>query len=423
MEVSQFTTVEITKEELEYLLHPQLGSDVKVENFKTWPLTQPGENYGSTILAAEINVQQKDKKSTLHLVIKEVPPSEFLRFSFDTDVTFNKEAKAYQLVSVEYERLQKEKGVLRSKFVNVFPKFYGARTNKTGDTCLKADNTAVILLENLKLSGYHTGDRLKGLNLQHMELGVVQLARFHALSVALKLLKPKVFQETVLKACDRFSLGGITNDELRETWILSTVKDIGDISECLPYIEKIESALRENIMIMANPLPPVPREPFAAFIHNDFWVNNMMFKYRDSDVEFENPVDIKFVDFQLTLYSSPVSDLIFFLYSSAADGVIEKHCDSLIRLYHQNFMDCLTDLKCNTAAFSYSHFQEELSEAAPAELAHLLFMVKFITADKSKVPDLSNCDAAVMIQNNYGGKLFEKKIKFVVQEFVKRGWL
>lgn len=421
---------ELTKQEFESLLSPQLGSDVRVEDFKTQPLTQPGDNYGSTILSAQLTIKQGNKRNTLSLVVKLVPPSAFLREAFDIEVTFSKEVNAYRLVSPQYKDLQEEKGVPSNKRVDVFPKFYGARTNKQGDFNGKSDDTAVLLLGNLKLDGYCTGNRRKGLNLKHMELGVTQLARFHAVSVALKILKPNVFKETVLKSCDRYTIGGISNDEVAEKWITATVNDVKCIQECLPYLEKIERILREDLKGKVNPSPPPPpKEPFATFVHNDFWVNNMMFLYEtDDDIvndpsKTEIPISMKFVDFQTTLYASPIHDLIFFIYSSATIGVVKDHCDDLIRLYHHEFIDCLAGLACDIDPFSIEKFQDELNTNAPKELSHILFMAKVISADESQVPELSDVDAAVMLQYNFGGELFQEKVKFVVQDFVQRGWL
>ncbi|XP_021916489.1 uncharacterized protein LOC110828250 isoform X1 [Zootermopsis nevadensis] len=422
-------TYKLTKQEFEYLLSPQLGSDLKVLEFKMQALTQPGDNYGSTILAAELTIQQGHEQNTLPLVVKLVPPSEFLREAFDIGITFNKEVNAYKLVSPQYKQLQIEKGIPESKLLDVFPKFYGARTNTQGNSNAKADNTAVLILENLKLIGYHTGDRRKGLDLKHMELGVNKLARFHALSVALKILKPNTFKETVLKSCDRYVIGGVTDDEVAEKWFMSTFTDVKCIPECLPYLERIEMSMREDLNEKRNPSPPPPKEPFAAFVHCDFWVNNMMFLYETEDNDenqpskIKTPINMKFVDFQVTLYDSPIRDLIFFIYSSATIDVIKHHCDDLIRLYYNEFIDCLSGLACDTNPFSIQNFQDELNTNAPKEFHHLLYMAKIISADESQVPELSDCDADAMFKSNFGGKFYEEKFKFIVKDFVQRGWL
>ncbi|KAJ9597083.1 hypothetical protein L9F63_027026 [Diploptera punctata] len=401
------STFELTKEEFQSLLAPCLGADVKVEDFKTRALTQPGENYGSTILSAELNLKQGLRRYKLPLVVKLVPPSEYLCEIFDIEITFNKEVNAYKCVSPQYEQIQREKKVTSDNFLDIFPKFYGARTNQQGKLNEKADHTAVLLLENLKLSGYHTGDRLKGLDLQHVKLVISQLARFHATSVAIKLTKPIIFKETVLKACESFVLDGISNDDVAEKIIKCNLDDVRRIDECVPYLNNIEAAL----LYLKNHL-------LLSYI-TTFGVNNMMFKYDQYSV----PICMKFVDFQTTIYSSPVRDLIFFLYSSADDNVIENHFDDMIVLYHQEFIKCLSCLGCDTRVFSFENFQEELNIFAPKEFAHILCMVKFITADKNKVPDLSNCDLDVIVQDNYGGELYEKRVKLLIKDFLKKGWL
>ncbi|KAJ9592876.1 hypothetical protein L9F63_015454, partial [Diploptera punctata] len=265
------STFELTKEEFQSLLAPCLGADVKVEDFKTRALTQPGENYGSTILSAELNLKQGLRRYKLPLVVKLVPPSEYLCEIFDIEITFNKEVNAYKCVSPQYEQIQREKKVTSDNFLDIFPKFYGARTNQQGKLNEKADHTAVLLLENLKLSGYHTGDRLKGLDLQHVKLVISQLARFHATSVAIKLTKPIIFKETVLKACESFVLDGISNDDVAEKIIKCNLDDVRRIDECVPYLNNIEAALREDMKEKKDPAPSIPKEPFATFIHNDFW--------------------------------------------------------------------------------------------------------------------------------------------------------
>jgi len=421
---SDSTTFDLTKQEFESLLSPQLGSDVKVEDFKIQALTQPGENYGSTILAAELTIHQGREKSTLPLVVKLVPPSKFLCEIFNIEFTFRKEVNAYKLVSPQYKQLQAERGIPSNKCVDVFPKFYGARINKQGDLNEKADETAVLLLENLKISGYCTADRMKGLNLKHMELGVTELARFHAMSVALKILKPNIFKETVLKSCARCIVGGVSDDKIGEKWITSTINDLKGVPECLPYLERIEKIFQEDVKEKKNLSPSPPKEPFATFVHNDLRVNNMMFLYEaESDKKIETPISMKFVDFQITLYASPVHDLIFFIFSSADNDVIEHHFDDLLSLYHHEFTDCLSRLGCETDPFSLEKFQDELHTYAPKELPHILFMAKYVLADESEVPELSNCDAEVMIENNYGGTLYKERVKLTVQNFVQRGWL
>lgn len=411
---------QLSKEDLEALLRPTLGRHLAVESFTSKPLTQPGENYGSSMLAIEATIREgKDETSShnLSLVAKLVPPSAFLQKIFDSPMTFCKEITCYISLKVEYEKLQTEMCIPKDKFLDVFPKCYGARTTMSEQIGDKADENAAILLENLKTSNYRLGDRRVGLDLKHVQLVVSKLARFHALSVALKLLKPEVFKCTVLKACKPHNKG------FDETEIKNGTLELMKLIEAIPgsenYVQKVQKGLElaDQIELNASLLPP--REPYATFSHTDLWVNNMMFCY---DSEKENyPVGVKFLDFQGNVYDSPAKDLLFFLYTSAAEGVRAKNYDELIRLYHQNFTDCLKDVGCDVSPFTFQSLLDEIDMFAPSEVHHVLFMLLPICADKSDIPELSSVDMETFFREP--NDIFKRKANEYITDYVQRGWL
>ncbi|XP_069679406.1 uncharacterized protein [Periplaneta americana] len=413
---------EINQQDLESLLRPQLGNEVIVESFTSKPLTQPGENYGSTMLALEVNIIKGEDKATrrkLNLVAKLVPPPGFLWKVFDPPTTAWKEILCYISVKEEYEKLQKEKYVPKEKFLDVFPRCYGARTTLSKEIGEKADENAVLLLENLKTLNYRLGDRKKGLDITHTRLAVSQLARFHAISIALKKLKPQVFKDIVLKACRPRNFD--ISEEERRANTPTLINSVKIIPECEMYVDRVLEAINMGIKRQFDKSLHAPCELYATFIHSDFWVNNMMFKY---DPNNENiPVGIKFVDFQIVNYSSCVRDLIFFLYTSTEERVITNHYDELVSLYHDNFTDCLKLTGCDTSEYTFQSLLDEIDASAPLEADHILPMLTPICADKDKVAQsLSEIDsfASVFTEPNAPQK---RKTKEFILDFVKRGWI
>jgi hypothetical protein len=411
---------QLGKNDLEALLRPQLGNDLVVESFTTQPLTQPGDNYGSIMLAIEVSVLQEADRTSSHnlsLVAKLVLPYGFLWKIFDPPNTVCKEINCYTLVKQEYEKLQNENCIPKEKFLDVFPRCYGARTTlsqKIGD---KADKYGAILLENLKMANYHLGDRKVGLDLKHVQLAVSQLARFHALSVALKILKPQVFKDTVLKACKPQNVGFDEAELQRNVPKLMNV--VKTIPGCEIYLDKIQMASESRIKIQFDQSLLPPKEPYATLCHTDFWVNNMMFCYESNNENI--PVHIKFLDFQGVQYASPITDLIFFLYTSTAEGVRTKNQDDLIHLYHENFIDCLKDVGCDISPFTFKSLLDEIETFAPSEAHHILYMLMPICADKSEVPKLSEINFHTFYREP--NDVFKRKAKEFIIDFVKRGWL
>ncbi|KAJ9589469.1 hypothetical protein L9F63_017330 [Diploptera punctata] len=380
----------------------------------------------SLMLEVFYHTHQNNDLQKLPIVAKLVPESPFLREGFNIEITFNKEVRAYTLVAPEFHKLQKEKGIPENEMLDVFPKYYGSRSNKQDDINMEADDSAVLLMENLKSSGYEVGDRRKGFNLEHMELVLSKLAQFHALGVALKLLKPQVFKDNILKTCEKFEIGDPDDDEGNEKIIIANINHIKRIAEVIPYLEKIEKCFRDDIQMKKERRQYPIREPFSTIVHNDFWVNNMMFKYEKASMKTigkkSSPTGIKFVDFQVTMHASPVRDLIFLLFSSSEHGLLEEYYDHLIQLYHKEFVRLLTEVGCDTRGFSYEDFLEEINVVAPQEFVHSLFMLNPICADPSSIEETSSMNHDSLLKNS-GGKDYDKKVKCLIKMFVSKGWL
>jgi hypothetical protein len=145
----------------------------------------------------------------------------------------------------------------------------------------------------------------------------------------------------------------------------------------------------------------------------------MMFCY---DADNDNyPVGVKFLDFQGNVYDSPAKDLLFFLYTSAAEGVMAKNYDELIRLYHQNFTECLKDVGCDISPFTFELLLDEIDMFAPSEVYHVLFMLLPICAEKSDVPELSNIEMETFYWEP--NDIYKRKAKDYITDYVQRGWL
>lgn len=281
------------------------------------------------------------------------------------------------------------------------------------------DDDAVLLLENLKISGYDIGDRMKGLDLQSAKLILRDLAIFHAIPIALKVLKPNVFREKVAPNLKKFRAFESLSEEvkigMRDALLWIAKQD--------PRTARFEQNLLERWEIASDYWANTnkkPREPFATICHNDFWVNNVMLKFENGVV----PVGTKIIDFQLIDYESPAKDVVFFLFSSVQKAVLDDNYDNLIDLYYNTFIDTLKQLGCDTGPFTYELFQEELTRAATtSELFHVLIMLKPIYTIKGQAKELSELSESDMAKCDNLSELYQPRLIEVILDFHKHKWL
>lgn len=258
-----------------------------------------------------------------------------------------------------------------------------------------------------------------GFDLDGAKIILNNLATLHAVPIALKLLKPEMFESKIEKLCERESLlrnfPKPKNPPPTPEWL----EYIKQQEECQPYISMVEEKLK-IISEGKNPFADKPIcEPFATISHCDFWCNNTMQKMKNKEI-----IENKLVDFQVFIYANQFSDLIFFLFSSVQNVVLERHLDELITYYYNNFVNNLKNLGCNTDLFEYAKFFEKLEDDAGSEFLHLILMAIPIHAKKGVVVlDFEEQDASKILKKGIISKEAYDKITFVVKEFGKRGWL
>jgi Ser/Thr protein kinase RdoA (MazF antagonist) len=67
-----------------------------------------------------------------------------------------------------------------------------------------------------------------------------------------------------------------------------------------------------------------------------------MFRYSEDE-----PVSVKFLDFQTCRYGSPALDINYFLYTSTTSNVRERYMNDFMRTYHRSLSRTLRQLGLN----------------------------------------------------------------------------
>lgn len=263
-------------------------------------------------------------------------------------------------------------------------------------------------------SGYSNIERQVGFNLEDAKHVLRDIAKFHALPIALKLLKPDVFESKVKKyTSKKFDKLDLANMEYKTPiWLMV----LQEFDECKIYTEKLDKQMKisfEKMEFLNQPFT----EPYASITHNDLWVNNTMQKYENGKI-----VENKLIDFQVFRYGNPLVDVLFFIYSSVQQQVVKEHVDDLIAVYQAHFFEVLELLKCDKNLLQIS-FSEELKIAAQAELVHIMFMTIPIFGKQNEYSVDLSADLQDMVKESSITKEAKNRLFYVLTEFGKRGWI
>lgn len=405
---------------LQDLLKKTFSQHVEVIDQKTTLLTAPGEHYGSIMLALDVTLNTNNEKGKhLHLVAKLIPANEMLRLAFDIPVTFKKEVIAYTITIPTLVKLQQEHNVPADQLIDkLFPKCYGARISLDTEKDT-VDEDGVILFENLKVQGYRTEDRLIGFDLDATRIIIQDLAKFHAVPIALKLLKPEEFKTKVMPSLVKNKGLEQLPAEVGKSFHGSIMNGAKQVPELAPYLERVQKVVdfaAENPYVNRPP----PNELFATMVHSDYWTSNTMLLRDENGRALKN----KMVDLQLMTYSSAVRDLIFFLFTSVINDVLDEHIDEFIKLYHDSFVNVLNCFNLDTKPYNWDAFQQELEEVAPTEVYHVLVMLKPICTEPGKVQNsLEDFQDTDWSREDLLGPNHTRKMKRTILAFVKKNWI
>lgn len=150
----------INFKDLQSLLQKGLNNDVQVLNVNATKFLPVGENYCSTMVKIDAIICRSNSttKEKLYLVAKTIDKSE--EPILDWKIAFKKEVFMYSEVIPAYRELEKKMGIQECELFDILPKYYSHRYSLKYDDVL--DEDSVLLMENLKVQGFYTGNRYTG---------------------------------------------------------------------------------------------------------------------------------------------------------------------------------------------------------------------------------------------------------------------
>lgn len=336
--------------------------ELKISEIKESEGSTIGDNYMSVVNCVEVVGKTGSGEAYSRSLFIKKPPSDPKRCElFSVDKAFKNESIMYN---------------------DYFPKV--ASFEIPIPTCLHADDK-VIILENLRKSGYRKANRKEGLDLTHCRLCIQALARFHASSYFLKTMKSDEL-DTLMSKTTAFALVGSFYSRMIEnalTGCIRTLKNYEDDSAIAWVIPKIEKLVGNSLDRMVS-LTQSGR--LIVLCHGDFWMNNILFRY-----DGENVVkDLKLLDFQGPRFQSFAVDFWLFVYTSMNLPGLEMNLEEILILYSDTFVGFL---KSRIPESNIPNYIDVLTELRKTQLYGFLVSIWYLPAlfiDSSTAPDLED---------------------------------
>ncbi|XP_058791785.1 uncharacterized protein LOC131664586 [Phymastichus coffea] len=393
---------------LEPLLRRSFGDEsLQVVHFDSTRLLPAGENYCSIMIKLDVLVRQDNEEKMLHLVAKTPNPAD--NAVIEWPIVFKKELFMYVELCPLYRELDRESLIEECEVINIWPKYIGYRNSLQGGD--KIDYDSSMLLENLKHHGFYTFDKRQGLDVEHARKALTSLAKYHALGIAMKQKRPAMAKKAITQA----RVLGIDFVHMNDGYdnVMQTFQEEPALQTHMSAIESCFEQAKDG-----KPYKEMPIEPWATITHGDFWVNNMLF-HKD---EARNVDDVKFIDFQTYLYSSPLKDLPYFFSGSLNKSAQTRYLKELIDVYYKTFIKTLKRTGCDFSLFTRSSFDRELKKQAIIQFPISALTCKFLVSDVETYGDESNERVLNNVFNTKASDAFINKLHALIEMYEEMRW-
>ena len=142
--------------------------------------------------------------------------------------------------------------------------------------------------------------------------------------------------------------------------------------------------------------------PLACVLHGDYWGNNMLFKYEDTDNPTK-PTAVKMVDFQIARIGHPVTDLLYYFYTSTLPEVRKEHLTSWLSFYFNTLMMYLKKLEIDIADYNLDDFMVDYKKRSITWMI-MGISIMMIALDKEALSNMDN--VAKFMQENPDSGIF-----------------
>lgn len=396
-----------------------------VENCEFENFSKGVENFASVPYFAKLALKTAQGTICRNIIVKFQIQDPIVRETMKMVSQFQNEITFYNEVLPEFDRFLTNCNKTGEIIRDIFPKcYYAFQQNENFEK-------AIVILEDLRQFGYKMAESKVEMDLDHCLVALGQLARFHAISFAMKFLDWKNFEKLKTSFKNIWYEDDPQNRQLcQEFKGRCCLRGINYLlfqtNSSVPkeYLE----ALRKKLEPIFNLLKDInsPKEPMSVICHGDFNRNNILFKY-----EGGKPVVAKIIDFQIFLYGSPCLDLSFFIYMNTTQEFRNRHFDQIFQHYYSTLTSTIacitnTDEKTIINWIPLNLFKNDFERVCIGAYVTASFFLPVMMAPSGE--DLDETLKAKTFKEmaeencNQGGEIVSRRISDIIVDFYKRNF-
>ncbi|CAL7943957.1 unnamed protein product [Xylocopa violacea] len=362
--------LKIDKSVFEKILRDKLSDDtIEILKIEHRCLSEKGLNFLSELY--DVSVIYKSKKNTktecsFDVIIKTEPINNASRSYLHEQNLFSFELRCVRDVLPR---------IMKYVHCQLAPRlFYGSA------------QPPVLIMENLRKKGYILKNRQKGLPFEHCRVAIECIAKMHAGSVAVFEKEPELIEY--------FKDGGLISQTNPENFLHLSISSLTRMSSqieqwpnewCASVAKKLMKLTTTMEKRFGN-IYDCDADEFRVLNHGDYWINNMLFKENEKG----EPVDLQIVDYQMTVFSSPAFDLLYFLLVCPEFDIRYDKDDYFLKLYLDTLKETMKDIGCKRKPPTMEQLKAAMHKRKTfAVLAGLVFAFRML-ANKEDIEEFKD---------------------------------
>lgn len=388
---------------------PIIRNIAQENGFKDYEITaETGSNKGYVGILNRYRITEDGRE--LSLFCKFLPDDDERNTRLNSYKLFKREVLIFKELFPIFQKFQEEHNIP----VNDKEGFW---SNPKGYYCHYDEEDpkkSVIVMEDLTINNFEGKDEFTPSDFDHTSKLFEELAKFHALSLAIKQKKPELlekFKHEKNIICEIMQSKSMKHIAPRNLMLVAKLFQQED-----EIREKLLSYKDDLWLKVAANLDEAALLPHSIICHGDVWINNVLYNYTDDKKTIIK--DMKLVDWQNVHLGSIGAELAYYLYCCVDLKFRKSRHEELIQLYYNSMRQFLNKFEIDVEkVLPYETLKKEISAYGLYSFGMVNFAAPLLCKYPEKLFENENATDLTDEERKHV-ELYEKTIRQAVLEMI-----